>query len=35
MKVDDLSRVNAAFLTVDGLVAVIVFAGAVSDRLLG
>jgi len=32
---DDLTRVNAAFFTVNGVIAVIVFAGALADRLLG
>lgn len=32
---DDLSRVNAAFFTVNGFVAVIVLAGALLDRLIG
>lgn len=31
---DDLSRVNAAFFTVNGIIAVIVFAGALLDRLV-
>lgn len=31
----DLSRVNAAFFTVNGVIAMIVFAGALGDRLLG
>jgi 4-hydroxybenzoate polyprenyltransferase len=35
VKADDLSRVNTAFFTVNGFVAVIVLAGAVLDRLLG
>lgn len=33
--VDDLSKVNAAFFTVNGVIAVVVFAGALVDRLLG
>lgn len=32
---DDLSRVNAAFFTVNGVIAVVVGAGAVADRLMG
>ncbi|MDI6901468.1 MAG: UbiA-like polyprenyltransferase [Anaerosomatales bacterium] len=32
---DDLTRVNAAFFSVNGVIAVIVFAGALADRLLG
>jgi 4-hydroxybenzoate polyprenyltransferase len=35
VKADDLSRVNAAFFTVNGCVAVIVLAGALADRLVG
>jgi len=35
VKADDLSRVDAAFFTVNGFVAVIVLAGAVIDRLAG
>ncbi len=31
---DDLSRVNAAFFTVNGFIAIVVFIGAVTDRLL-
>jgi 4-hydroxybenzoate polyprenyltransferase len=31
----DLSRVNAAFFTVNGMVAVVVLAGAIVDRLVG
>lgn len=31
---DDLSRVNAAFFTVNGVIAIIVLAGALIDRLL-
>ena len=31
----DLSRVNAAFFTTNGVIAVVVFAGALADRLLG
>ncbi|KAF0207239.1 MAG: putative 4-hydroxybenzoate [Actinobacteria bacterium] len=34
VKVDDLSRVNAAFFTVNGVIAVIVLVGALADRLL-
>lgn len=32
---EDLSRVNAAFFTVNGIIAVVVGAGAVADRLIG
>lgn len=32
---DDLSRVNAAFFTVNGIIAVVVGAGALVDRLIG
>jgi 4-hydroxybenzoate polyprenyltransferase len=32
---DDLSRVNAAFFTVNGIIAIVVFTGALVDRLLG
>jgi 4-hydroxybenzoate polyprenyltransferase len=35
VKADDLSRVNAAFFTVNGFVAVIVLAGALLDRAFG
>jgi 4-hydroxybenzoate polyprenyltransferase len=35
VKQDDFSRVNAAFFTTNGVIAVIVFAGALADRLLG
>jgi 4-hydroxybenzoate polyprenyltransferase len=35
VKADDLSRVNAAFFTTNGVIAVILLAGAVLDRLLG
>jgi 4-hydroxybenzoate polyprenyltransferase len=31
---DDLSRVNAAFFTVNGIIAMVVFTGALVDRLL-
>ncbi|MBE0475479.1 MAG: UbiA family prenyltransferase, partial [Coriobacteriia bacterium] len=31
---DDLSRVNAAFFTTNGVIAVVVFLGALADRLL-
>jgi len=31
----DLSRVNAAFFTVNGMVAVVILAGAIADRLIG
>lgn len=34
VRADDLSRVNAAFFTVNGIIAVIVFAGALLDRLV-
>lgn len=34
VKVVDLSRVNAAFFTVNGVIAVIVLVGAIADRLL-
>jgi 4-hydroxybenzoate polyprenyltransferase len=34
VRADDLSRVNAAFFTVNGIIAVVVGAGAVVDRLL-
>lgn len=34
VKPDDLSRVNAAFFTVNGIIAMVVLAGAVVDRLL-
>ena len=30
---DDLSRVNAAFFTVNGIIAIVVFVGALADRL--
>ncbi|NTU71539.1 MAG: UbiA family prenyltransferase [Coriobacteriia bacterium] len=32
---DDMSRVNAAFFNVNGLVAVVVLVGAIGDRLVG
>ncbi|MBN2404024.1 MAG: UbiA family prenyltransferase [Coriobacteriia bacterium] len=35
VKADDLTRVNAAFFTVNGVIAVVVGAGAVIDRLIG
>jgi len=35
VRADDLSCVDAAFFTVNGMVAVVVLAGAVADRLLG
>jgi 4-hydroxybenzoate polyprenyltransferase len=35
VRADDLSRVNAAFFTVNGFVAVIVLAGALLDRAFG
>ena len=31
---DDLSRVNAAFFTTNGVIAMVVFAGALVDRLI-
>jgi L-2-hydroxyglutarate oxidase LhgO len=31
---DDLSRLNAAFFTVNGIVSVVVFAGALVDRVI-
>jgi 4-hydroxybenzoate polyprenyltransferase len=31
----DFSRVNAAFFTTNGIIAIVVFAGALADRLLG
>ena len=31
---DDLTRVNAAFFTVNGIIAMVVFAGVLTDRLL-
>lgn len=34
VRADDLSRVNAAFFTVNGVIAIVVFAGALADRLL-
>jgi 4-hydroxybenzoate polyprenyltransferase len=34
VRADDLSRVNAAFFTVNGIIAMVVFAGALADRLL-
>jgi 4-hydroxybenzoate polyprenyltransferase len=34
VKADDLSKVNAAFFTVNGIIAVIVFAGSLVDRLI-
>jgi len=34
VKASDLSRVNAAFFTVNGVIAVVVLAGALADRLL-
>jgi hypothetical protein len=33
VKADDLTRVNAAFFTVNGVIAVIVLIGALADRL--
>lgn len=35
VRADDLSRVNAAFFTVNGIIAVVVGLGAVADRLIG
>lgn len=35
VKADDLTRLNAAFFTVNGVIAVVVGAGAVIDRLIG
>jgi 4-hydroxybenzoate polyprenyltransferase len=35
VKPTDLSRVNAAFFTVNGVIAIVVFIGALADRLLG
>jgi 4-hydroxybenzoate polyprenyltransferase len=34
VSVEDLSRVNAAFFTVNGIIAIVVFAGVLADRLL-
>jgi 4-hydroxybenzoate polyprenyltransferase len=34
VKPDDLSRLNAAFFTMNGVVSVVVFAGALADRVL-
>lgn len=34
VKANDLSRVNAAFFTVNGIIAIVVFAGALVDRVL-
>ncbi len=34
VRVDDLSRVNAAFFTTNGVIAMVVFAGALVDRVL-
>ena len=34
VKSDDLSRVNAAFFTVNGIIAIVVLAGALADRLI-
>jgi 4-hydroxybenzoate polyprenyltransferase len=34
VRADDLSRVNAAFFTVNGVIAIVVFAGALAGRLL-
>ncbi len=34
VRADDLSRVNAAFFTVNGVIALVVLAGCVADRLL-
>ena len=33
VRADDLTRVNAAFFTVNGVIAIVVFAGALMDRL--
>ncbi|MDO8963130.1 MAG: UbiA-like polyprenyltransferase [Coriobacteriia bacterium] len=35
VKADDLSRVNAAFFTTNGVIAIILLAGAVADRFIG
>lgn len=35
VRAPDLSRVNAAFFTVNGIIAMVVFAGGLADRLLG
>ncbi len=35
VRADDLSRVNAAFFQVNGVIALVVLAGALADRLLG
>ena len=35
VRADDLSRVNAAFFTVNGIIAVLVGFGALADRLIG
>lgn len=35
VRADDLSRLNAAFFTMNGLIAITVFAGALLDRLIG
>jgi len=32
---DDLSRVNAAFFSLNGVIAIVLFAGVLTDRLLG
>lgn len=32
---DDMSRVNAAFFTMNGMIAVVLLAGALADRLIG
>jgi 4-hydroxybenzoate polyprenyltransferase len=34
VRASDLSRVNAAFFTVNGIIAIVVFAGALADRLI-
>lgn len=34
VRADDLSKVNAAFFTVNGIIAMVVFAGALLDRLI-
>jgi len=34
VRADDLSRLNAAFFTVNGIVSVVVFLGALVDRVI-
>ena len=34
VRADDLTRVNAAFFTTNGVIAMVVFAGALADRVL-